>query len=239
MIIAREMLLPAPSGPADPQREAARRVAARALALQARLLCGSARLLTPTLAGLGEAETELADVEKAADASSGAAPIDAAARARAKCLGLLTRARRGEGDSAGGAAGQADVLLAELSAAGGWDPLRDERGVVVALRDGFIGITLTAEAQAKVKELGRVALAHPTYAIQVVVHDGSPPSRAELASDAQRADAVVKALVEAGVPATKVKGETAGARAPLVDPADQHHHARNARVEVVFVSASP
>ena len=237
--VAREMLLPAPSGPADGAREAARLVAARALAMQARLLCGSARLIGSSVPGLPEAEQDLAAVEKqleAAPARTAGASIDAAARVRASCLAALTKARRA---SDGASSGLADALLSELSAAGGWEPSRDERGVVVTLRGAFPagqGATLTKDVEAKLKELGHVAAAHPTFAIQVVVHDASAPSAAELNVDAQRGAAVAKALVAGGATAAKVKSETAGARAPLVDPQDATHRARNARIEIVFVA---
>jgi flagellar motor protein MotB len=229
--VAREAIAPAASGPADPQREAARLVAARALTTEARLLCGSARLVAGDLAGLGDAEKELATLEAQVDAAAKPAPIDAAGRARARCLDVLTHARRAANDPAS----RADALLGEISASAGFDPRRDERGVVVTLRDLFKGATLTPEGDAKLKELGRVAAAHPGVAVQVVVHDASAPAKSEAEADRLRADAAAKAIVAGGAPAAKVKGETAGARAPLVDPSDAAHRARNARVDVVFV----
>jgi outer membrane protein OmpA-like peptidoglycan-associated protein len=231
--IAHEMLLPAKTGPADPQREEARLVAARALATQARLLCGSAKLLAPQTAGLPEAEQELTALDKTLEQGKGAPAIDAAARARASCLGVLTKARRAAQATG---AGQADALLAELSAAGGWDPTRDERGVVVTLRNVWKGNGLAPEMEARLKELGRVASAHPGFAVQVVVHDATHPSPAEQQANTQRAEAAVKALTAGGAAAGKVKGETAGARNPVVDPQDAKARARNARVEIVFVS---
>jgi hypothetical protein len=232
------MLLPAPSGPADPQREAARRVAARALAVQARLLCASARLLSPQLAGLAEQDKALADLDQKLDQTTAAAPIDDAARARATCLHLLTLGRRttAVGADGGVALSDADALLAELSASGGWDPSRDERGVIVTLRDLFSGNALTSDAATKLDKLGKVAAAHPTFAVQVVVHDAAPPSAAETVADKARADAIVKALVAGGANAAVTKGEIAGAGAPVVDPADGQNRARNARVEVVFIA---
>ena len=236
--VARELLLPAPSGPTDPAREEARRVAARTLAMQARLLCGSAKLLSPDLAGLADAEQEIAAAEKAteakgAPAKGATAPIDSAGHARATCLSLLTKARRMSDASA---SGQADTLLAELSASGGWDPSRDERGVVVTLREAFNGTSLTADAEKKLRELGRVASAHPTFAVQIVLHDATTPSAADLSADAQRADAAAKALVAGGATAAKLKWETAGAKSPIVDPTDAKAKARNARLEIVFVT---
>jgi outer membrane protein OmpA-like peptidoglycan-associated protein len=130
----------------------------------------------------------------------------------------------------------ADELLSEISASGGLDPSRDERGVVVRLRDVFEGTKLAKKAEPQLADLGRIAAAHPDVAVQIVVHDAATPSKADAANDAQRADAVVQALIAAGAKAERVKGETAGAKAPIVDPGDAAHRALNARVDVVFVT---
>jgi flagellar motor protein MotB len=230
--VAREALAPPSSGPADPQREAARLVAARALSTEARLLCGSARLLLPDATGLADVEKEVGALETQLDGAPRPAPIDAAARLRARCLDVLTRARR----SAAKDGSHPDALLSEISASAGFDPSRNERGVIITLRDLFKGTALTTEAEAKLKELGRVAAAHPMVGVQIVVHDAVAPSKAEAENDKQRAEAIAKTLIAGGASAAKVKAETAGARAPLVDPADTAHRARNARVDIVFVS---
>jgi flagellar motor protein MotB len=229
--VAREAQPTMASGPADAKREAARLVAARALVAEARLLCGSARLVSPEAPGLAEVEKEAADLDAQIEAKPHPAPIDAAARVRAKCLEKLTSARRSSAKVTGG-----DELLAEVSARGGLDPSRDERGVIVNLRDLFEGASLAKKAAPLITELGRIAAAHPDVAVQVVVHDATAPSKAEAEADTQRADAVVKALVAAGANAERVKGETAGTRAPIVDPSDAAHRALNARVDVVFVT---
>jgi hypothetical protein len=232
--VAREALTPASSGHADPDREAARLVAARALAAQARLLCGAAGLLSPSLAGLDVANQAVTALEAQLDKPArGSAPIDAAARVRATCLALLTSARRAEGPSA---AAEPDALLSELSASGQFEPSRDERGVLVVLRDTWKGAALAPAAAKQLGELGRVLVAHPAFAVQVVVHDATPPSAAEAAADVKHAEAAAAAIVSAGAPQARVKAETAGARAPLVDPKDLRHRGRNARLEVVFVS---
>lgn len=237
--VAREAQLPPASGPADPERERARAVAAQALVTQARLLCSAARLVSPQAPGVTEAETVVTNLEKQV-ASTKAVAIDPAARARAACLTSLTKVRR----TAGSDSDQADTLLGELSQAGAaakgksdLAPARDERGVVVTLRSAFKGDKLTPEAEGSVKDLGRVAAAHPTFAVQVVVHDAQAPSAAEAAQDQKRGEAVVQALIAGGVPGTRVKVEQAGARAPVVDPKDAKHRERNARVEIVFVSS--
>jgi hypothetical protein len=229
--IARERLLPAQSAAAKGEREAARLVATRSLAVEARLLCDAARLASADATSLADADGELTKLEGRLDKGAHPAPIDDAARARAHCLDALTRARRAAGEDAG----SSDALLSELSASGGWDPVRDERGVVVTLHAAFHGAELAADAAARLKELGRIAGAHPGFALQLVVHDAQPPP-AKGADDAKRADAAVQALVGGGAAAGKIKTELAGARAPMVDPADAKDRARNERLDVVFVA---
>jgi flagellar motor protein MotB len=215
----------------------ARWEATRSRAFEARLLCGAARLLMADAPGLAEAgkqvdalDTKLGAPAKPADAP----PADEAGAARAQCLDVLTRARRASGRLEDGA----DALLAELSASGGWDPTRDERGIVVVLRGGFAGAKLTDDGASKLAKLGRVAAAHPSAGIQVVVHDAQPRAVGHDGDDgdAQRADAVAKALVTGGAAAARIATERAGTRAPLVDPGDARLRARNERVEVVFVA---
>jgi flagellar motor protein MotB len=243
--VAREAERPGSSGPADPDRERARLVAAQSLATQARLLCSAARLVSPQAPGLAEAETAAADLEKKLEASPRPAPIDAAGRVRAACLTALTKARRaGTPDS-----DQADALLGELSrstdpkAKSTTDlaPSRDERGVVVTLRSLFpAGKTekLTTEGETALKDLGRIAAAHPTFSVQVVIHDAATPSAADVALDKKRGEAITKALAEGGASSAKTKVEQAGARAPVFDPADTKRREKNARVEIVFVGGS-
>jgi flagellar motor protein MotB len=230
--IARERLLPAASAAASAEREAARLTAARSLAVEARLLCGAAQLASTDAAGAADAQDALAKLEQRLDKSPRPAPIDDAAGARAQCLDVLTRARRAAADEGS----NSDALLAEISASGGWDPSRDERGVVVVLRGLFHGVELTDAGAARLKDLGRIAGAHPNFGLQVVVHDTQQPN-AKDDSDAKRAQAVVKALVAGGASESRAKSELAGARAPVVDPADPKLKTRNERVEVVFVAA--
>ncbi len=228
--LARDRLLPAPSPTASGGRESARLAAARSFALEARLLCSAARLIGPLASDPAPIEGEVSKLEQRLEKDVHPAPIDEAARLRAGCLSALTLARRG----AGGDPGLADTLLAELSASGGWEPARDERGVVVTLRGLFLGARLTDEAASRLAELGRVAGAHPGFAVQVVVHDAAP-SLTKNEQDARHAEATVHALVAAGANPARTKAELAGARAPVVDPADAKNRARNERIDVVFV----
>lgn len=237
--VAREAERPASSGATDPERERARLVAAQALATQARLLCSAARLVSPQAPGLTEAETTVADLEKKLEAGPRPAPIDAAGRARAACLAALTKARRG--GSGAGDADQADALLGELSRSADpgskrktdLAPSRDERGVVVTLRSLFTQEKLAPEGETTLKDLGRIAAAHPKFGVQIVIHDATPPNAEGSALARKRGEAVSKALADGG--ASKLRIEHAGARAPLVDPSDAKHRDKNARVEIVFV----
>jgi hypothetical protein len=230
---ARDRVLPAVSAAATGDREAARLVAARSMTVEARLLCDAAGLVAESAVGLPEASAEVAKLEaRVAGPKTAPAPIDDAARARARCLDVLTRARRAEG----GDASASDTLLAELSAAGGWDPVRDERGVVVTLHDAFRGGALASEADKRLQELGRVSSAHPAFGLEVVVHDAVEPSGRD-GTDLTRSLAATQALVTGGAAKGRVKAELAGARAPIVDPSDAKARGRNERLDVVFVAA--
>ncbi|HVJ89638.1 MAG TPA: hypothetical protein VM580_07520, partial [Labilithrix sp.] len=117
-------------------------------------------------------------------------------------------------------------------------PSRDERGVVVTLRQLFKNDKLTSEGETVLQDLGRVAAAHPAFAVQVVIHDAASPSSAEAAQNKKRGEAIAKALTDGGASAAKTKVEQAGARTPVFDPADAKRRGRNARVEIVFVGGS-
>ena len=205
--IARNRMLPAASASASGDHESARLVATTSLATEAHLLCAAARLVATDAEGLSDAEAAVAKLGEQLEKRPHPAPIDDAARARVRCLEVLTRARRGFGEDGD----RADALLTELSAAGGWDPSRDERGVVVIMQGAFQGTVLGASSAAKLKDLGRVAAAHPTFSVQVVVHDAQT---AGAATDAKRGDAAVKALVDGGAQLARVKAESAGASRP-------------------------
>ncbi len=214
----------------DPVREHARLAAARSLALDARLLCAAARQLTP--AGDAAQAVQAADDATAAldaklKAAPHPAPIDAAADARARCLSVLTVARRAA--AAASATGRADAVLAELSKVASLAPSRDDRGVVVALRGVGVG-ELARPAGDQARAVGRVAAAHPESPVLVVVHAGK---RVDPARDRARGASVAKALAAAGVAEARVRVELAGDAHPVSD----RDPARNERVEIVLVDA--
>ncbi|WP_437726000.1 hypothetical protein [Sorangium sp. So ce861] len=318
--VARDAQPVVPSGKADADREKARLAAARSLALQARLLCGAARLLTapappgnpqpdgaqpsaarsddaqaagaaqpntaqpstaqpgaaqpsaaqPSAAQPSAAQPSAAQPSAAQPGSAGLAaqldeataaikkldadlaeagvagraipaPIDQASRARAGCLAALTAARRAA-TPVTRAPGAGDALLAELSAAGTWSPVRDDRGIVITLRGLFAGNALTKTGEARLRDLSRVTAAHPAFPVAVVVHTDREISAREEPAWAARAEAVVRALdpaqgasAAAAPRAPRIAPFLAGSAAPVVDPGGSER-GRNARVEIVFVT---
>jgi hypothetical protein len=212
--------------PASPEREKARREAARAIVTQASLLCVAARLVEPGRSALGPLLTK-ADELRGKVEGGGPAPIDDATALRSDCLRELTLARRPRAQQ-NPAQGESDALLAELSRAD-FLPFRDDRGVVVTLRAVREAGKLSAKAAEKVSALGRVAKAHAAFPVLVVTHD----ARAGAKDDGLGAQ-VVDALKAAG--ATRVEARAAGSSSPVVPPDRAGAATRNERVEIIFVS---
>ena len=220
----------AATGPGDPAREQARMASSRSLALDARLLCGAARLLAPETPALTEAQATSEELDKKLAASPRIAPIETAMRARSQCLSALTAARRTA--AATSSVGKSDQLLAELSNMGGLEPARDDRGVVVTVRNVFGAAELTNDGKDQLGALGRVAQAHPDFPVQVVVHSSSKGKTTE---ERKRGDAVAKALSEAGAKSERVTVEPAGSAHPVLDTGVTRNPTRSERIEIIFV----
>lgn len=220
----------AATGPGDPAREQARMTSSRSLALDARLLCGAARLLGPETPALTEAQATSEELDKKLAQGPRIAPIETAMRARSQCLSALTTARRTV--AATSSAGKSDQLLAELSAMGSLAPARDDRGVVVTVRNVFGGADLTSDAREQIGALGRVAQAHPDFPVQVVVHSAA---KGKTADERKKGDAIAKALAEAGAKSDRVSVEPAGAAHPVLDPGVTRNPTRSERIEIIFV----
>ncbi|HKQ69059.1 MAG TPA: hypothetical protein VJT73_06960 [Polyangiaceae bacterium] len=228
-----------PSGSADAAREVARLASARSLALDARLLCGAARLVSADLPVLTRAQAAVEELEQRL--TTRPAPIDAAMRTRAQCLAALTASRRAA--AAASSLGKADQLLSELSAMGAagdsvLSPVRDDRGVVVTLRGLFAQADLTREGRQRVEALGRVAQAHPEFPVQVVVHEAGPATKgpaAKESADKVRGETIAKVLSEAGAKSERIVVEGAGSAHPALDPSVAREKARSDRVEIIFV----
>ncbi|AUX40128.1 exported alanine-rich protein [Sorangium cellulosum] len=248
---ARLLIAPAPTGtaPATTGTAPATTGTAPAATGTAPATTGTAPATTGTELGarLDEATAAIKKLDgDLAEASGSArpipAPIDQASRARAGCLAVLTAARRAA-TPVTRAPGAGDALLADLSAAGTWSPARDDRGIVITLRGLFAGNILTKAGEARLRDLALVAAAHPSFPVAVVVHTDRDISAREEPAWAARADAVVRALrptQSASDPGTSppsppIEPFLAGSAAPVVDPAGSER-ARNARVEVVFVT---
>lgn len=225
--------LPLPvNKPSSPERERARLEASRALALQARLLCASARLLEPSRASITPLLTELEVLDGKLAKRTLPAPIDDATRLRSRCLNELSLVRR-PATLASPASGESDLLLEQLSTAA-YEPVRDDRGIVVTLRSAYTKpITLSEEGEKKLAALGRVASAHPGFPVLVVLHTAgaSDPDR-----DRQRLDAAALALRGGG--AARLDTALGGDAAPNVAPGGPSARERNERLEIVFVSPS-
>ncbi len=230
--IAREKAFPAPSGPASPERDQARRAAAKSLEAEARLLCTAARLIGATDDEATQAEADITSLEREASATgaqglTAGQELDKAARVRVRCLSVLEHARKDE-VRAGSAN---DALLTSLGAAG-FAPSRAEQGVAVTLTGAFEGARLGAAANQKLTELGRIAR-EEKVGVELVIHDDKDPASAD--ADKAKGELAVAALVSGGAERAKVKLELAQARLPLFDHKDAARRAKNARVEVIFV----
>ncbi|HWA77821.1 MAG TPA: hypothetical protein VG937_36040 [Polyangiaceae bacterium] len=230
-VISDALPLPA-SAPGAPEREQARFEAARALGLQARLLCAAARLLEPTRPSLSPLLGELDGLDSRLAKKTPPTPIDDSIRLRARCLAELSQVRRPK-TLQEPARGTEDALLAELSNAA-YSPSRDDRGVVVTLR-GLFGkdSTLSAPAVSTLQALGRVAGSHPAFPVLVVLHRSGAQNADR---DKPRLDSLSNALKQAG--AARVDSASGGDAVPVVDPARPGASERNERVEVVFVAPS-
>lgn len=218
-----------PSEAGSAEREKARLAAARAIAEGARLLCVAASLLAPEDRSLPEAFTALDALDTELGKVPARVPIDSAVRLRTRCLTALTSLRHPTSSRAP-EDGKVDALLDELGRAGK-EPVRDDRGVVVVLRNVFEGPALSKGAPAELAALAQVARSHPDFPILAVVH------RARGAAtdlDRKRAELVAKALRDAG--AARAEGRAAGSVLPVAAPGSPGTAARNERVELVYVA---
>jgi outer membrane protein OmpA-like peptidoglycan-associated protein len=70
-------------------------------------------------------------------------------------------------------------------------------------------------------------------AVQIVVHDAVAQSGGD-----ERAKAAAAAVVKGGAKADRLATVMAGTRTPVVDPSDLRNRGRNARLELVFLTAN-
>lgn len=218
-----------PHEAAPPERARARRRAAGALATQGRLLCVAARLLGDA-EGIRTALARLDEVDRELAAGTGQDVLETATQMRSECLRLISEARR---RAAQGQAAPipADVLLAELSAAGA-APARDDRGVSVVLRGLFASDgKLTAAGRAELQRMAQFAEEHPQFPVLVVGHTGAPTAADDLD---HQLGAVTAELAKAG--AARLDAQAVGQHQPLLPPGSPAARERNQRIELVFVA---
>jgi hypothetical protein len=221
---------PPTSGKADPAREAARLAAARAIALDARLLCVAVRLGGSAVAGIEDAESAVQRLEAALADAPRPAPIDEARRARARCMALLTEARR-TAAATSRAPTTADVVLAEVSSKTDLAPHRDERGVVVRVAGDLAN--LKGASGKNLSAIAAVAAGHPELPLLVVAHTRRQATAADRDRARSRADQIMKLLEDAGLGRGRARLESGGSSQPLhADPNDP----RNDRFEIVLVA---
>ena len=141
-----------------------------------------------------------------------------------------------------GAAREKELALAREEAAlvAGADlpPVRrTERGEVFTLAgDAFASgqATLTAGAVARLKALAAYVDLAQAGNVRVEGHtDAQGEAQANLALSERRAEAVRRALVQAGVPAARIAAEGRGAAQRVADNASAAGRAKNRRVEIV------
>jgi hypothetical protein len=228
--VARETLPQPVSGPPQsPERELARRDAARALGAQARLLCSAARLLEPKRPSLDAAFQKLGEFETALPTAP-MAPIDDARALRTSCLRELSATRRARTQQ-NPASAAADRLLSQLSDAS-LVPSRDDRGVVITVHKPFErDDNLTADALKKLAELASVAKTHPDFPLLLVVHSAGKLPDARALTRVERATAALK---NQGV--QKLDATSVGTALPGLDPRQPGAAGRNERLEIVFVA---
>ncbi|HEY5957118.1 MAG TPA: hypothetical protein VIV60_11215 [Polyangiaceae bacterium] len=231
--VTKEAEALADAGPASPEREQARRIAARTALVQARLLCISSKLLNrETAQSTQETESALAEVELVAGkltASKGTVPLRDAITARSRCQSLLSETRRAA-FTTNPTSPAADELFVDL-AKSGFAPARDERGVVVTLSKPFAADGLNAQVNSRLDALAAIAKRHNAESLLVVGHStqGEPK-----AVDQHRTEAAVAKLRVAGL--TRIEGLAAGGQLPIAQNRDLGAASQNERLEVVYVT---
>lgn len=212
-------------------RARARRLAARQLAAEARLLCIGALLLDSKASGVVGAQKEIETLET--ELSQGSVKDDLyprGAEVRAQCLKHLTEARRPVAKQAPQSA-DSDRLLAALTETGKVFAFRDDRGIVVNLGKPLDDAgALTEESRGVLELLGGTAKAHPLFPVLVVAH--SAKSGQNETTD-KMGEAARAALTESG--AKDVRVESVSDAQPLVHSRVRGADEKNERIEIVFV----
>jgi hypothetical protein len=221
--VEREAEAIAESKASSPDREAARKTAARTALTQAKLLCIAARQLGGDAQSLESLLTTVSALDEQVKKAATAVPLNEAIRARSQCQEQLTFARRPARQAAPGSE-TPDRLFLALSEAG-YAPNRDDRGIVVTFDSTDLG--------AKASELASLAKTHDDLPLLVVGRGSAKSSPSGLSSPAE---ALAKQLRDAGAKSVHAEslGELPGN--PAYFPGQDRRKPQ--RVELVFVTRS-
>jgi hypothetical protein len=217
----------APPTPATPEREAARRDAARTTSAQARLLCASARLLAAPEDSVNAKYAQLDNLDEQLKKGRIPAPIDVAIKLRSECLHEVVLARRPKViEQPQATAG--DELFVALSSSH-YAPSRDDRGIAITLHEAFVASGLSPSARAELARLGPIVQTHKSIPVLVVVHGRSDNPRVNEA----RGKAAADLLRQLGC--TQIDARQVGDQLPLLDRREPDAEQRNERLEILFV----
>lgn len=212
---------------AKPEREAARRETARALAAQARLLCVSARLLSAPAADLDPKLAQIDTLDEQLAKLQVPTPINVAIDLREQCLRQLVLVRRPK-VSLNPQSTAGDQLFVRLSSAH-LAPSRDERGVLVTFHDAFAANGIGPATQTALRQLKPILDDYRSTPVLIVVHS----AHANAPRDEARGKAAAELLGELG--ATHATVQVVGERLPLISPHVAGAEQQNERLELVFV----
>lgn len=196
-------------------------------------------MLIIALLGLGISNCETAGKRTAAGTA-----IGAGAGAAVGAIVGHQSGNRTKGALIGGAVGAAlggtigyklDKQAKELAAVA--ETKRTEHGIVTQLKGDILFATgksnLTADAQTRIGQLGKILAKYPEDEITVTGHTDNVGSLALNQSlSEQRAEAVRGELIKHGVPQDKIKSIGVGPTQPMVDNSTPTNRARNRRVEL-------
>ena len=203
--------------------------------MQARAAIDAAREAT-RLRLQAMAREELAERQAAQEAATQAAELERASAETAQAR-KLAEARSREAELARREAELAAAIAADEIVDASPPPMRRDGGRDIYTLDGAAfgsgSAALTAPAQASLRELA-ARLRGGDGRISVEGHtDGQGEADANLALSRRRAEAVRRALEDAGLPAARLEATGWGEARPVADDATADGRARNRRVEII------
>jgi len=213
-------------------REEAMRIAAGEARVRARMICLAGRALAEDAAAF---DASIADKQSAAEragrADDARADLDAGLAYRDACVRALEAVRATARATAEERSEVEGAVFDAASAAGGLDPRRDERGVILTLRGLFgRGTALAPAGRAAAEKVAALVKERPA---RVVVEAHGGPDAATRA----RAEAFAAALTAAGVDRARIGSAGFGTSRPILPAERGRSDPRDERVEVVIVAA--